>query len=139
MSVLVDTGIIVGFRNPRDDRHGRAVELVDAIRRGVHGDAFTSDYVFGECIGLALARTGRAEVVRAVGELILPLESSQRWIRLLHVSPEEFHRAWALVRKHADARLSFTDWTLVEMVRSRGIDGVASFDAGLDAWVARIA
>ncbi len=138
MSVLVDTGVLVGFRNPRDERHAQAVKLVQAIQDGEHGDAFTSDYIFDEAIGLAMARSGRADVVRAVGELVLPEKESERWLGLLHVSPEEFLRAWASVKRHENARLSFTDWTIVEMARSRGISIVASFDSGLDAWVARI-
>lgn len=138
MTVLVDTGMLVAYRNPRDGLHKRATTLVDEIQDGKHGNAFTSDYVFDEAVGLAMARTRRAEVVRSVGDLVLPAEPNQRWIRLLYLTPEEFHRAWDSVKRHTNAGLSFTDWTIVEMVRSRRIDTVASFDAGLSAWVARI-
>jgi len=138
MSALVDTGVLVAFYNERDARHQRAVELVAELKEGTHGDVFTSDYVFDESISLAQARTGRVDVVLAVGGSVFPDSPEDRWVLLLHVSVDEFFRSWESLKRHADARLSFTDWTIVEMVRGRGIDEVVSFDSGLDAWVTRI-
>lgn len=137
MSALVDTGVLVAFYNERDARHERAVELVADLKEGTHGAAFVSDYVFDESISLTQARSGRVEVVRAVGGGVFPDNPEDRWVVLLHVSTDEFYRSWESLKRHTDARLSFTDWTIVEMVRSRGIDAVVSFDSGLDAWVRR--
>lgn len=138
MSVLVDTGVLVAYQNSRDALHRRALELVEEIQGGSHGVAFTSDYVFDEAISLAMARTGREDVVRGVGELVLPAREDERWLALLHLSPEEFFGSWGSLKRHGKARLSFTDWTIVEMVKGRGIGAVVSFDSGLDAWVTRI-
>ena len=138
MSVLVDTGVLVAYQNPRDERHRRARELVEEIQGGAHGTAFTSDYVFDEAVSLAMARSGRQDIVRGVGELVLPERASERWIGLLHVTQEEFFAAWASVKRHGNARLSFTDWTIVEMVKRRAIGAVVSFDSGLSPWVPTI-
>jgi hypothetical protein len=138
LSVFVDTGVIVGARNVRDERHRRAQELVEEIQEGEHGAAYTSDYVFDEAVSLALRRTGRDDIARRVGELVLPEDRAELWIDLLRVSDEEFAGAWGRFRRHGKAGLSFTDWTIVEMAEGRRIDSVASFDSGLDAWVTRL-
>jgi predicted nucleic acid-binding protein len=138
MSVLVDTGVLVAFHNGRDAHHERAIELVEELKDGARGAVYTSDYVFDEAISLAQARTGRAEVVRAVGETVLPEDAREQWISLLHLSAEEFFRSWHSLRAHPKAGLSFTDWTMVEMVRGRRLDSIASFDSGLDAWIPRL-
>lgn len=111
---------------------------MDEVRRGGYGFPYTSDYVFDEAATLAWTRTRRLDAVLRLGRLVLPDEPEDRWLDLASVSASDFRGAWRLMREHGEAGLSFTDWTIVEMVRTRHIDHVASFDAGLDGWVSRI-
>jgi len=138
VSVFLDTGVIVGARNLSDEKHARAMELLEEFRTGKHGAVLTSEFVFDEAVSLALHRTRREDVARRVGELVLPDSREELWIDLIRLTEQEFRGAWELFRRHGKAGLSFTDWTIVEMVRSRGIEQVASFDSGLDAWVTRL-
>ncbi|MEK6988171.1 MAG: PIN domain-containing protein [Candidatus Thermoplasmatota archaeon] len=136
MTVLVDTNVIVAFHNPRDAAHARALELLDAVRRGRFGLAVTTDFVFDEAVTLALMRTGSHRFALRVGEFLLPPEGP-RLFQLEPVDDRAFAEAWQLFRTYRERRLSFTDWTSVAMVRGRGWDGIASFDAGFDGLVAR--
>lgn len=138
MTVFLDTGVIVAYCNQRDQRHERAAEILGEIRTGKYGVPFTSDYVFDEAVTLALARTGRREIVLQVGDLILPTSPEERFVELIHTSEEDFVEAWDAMRGHVEAGLSFTDWVTVKLVRRRGIDLVVSFDKRLDGWVQRI-
>ncbi len=136
--MFLDTGVIVAYCNERDQRHARAVQLMDTIRVGEHGVPFTSDYVFDEAVTLAMVRTGREDVVRRVGDLLLSPSPEERFIDLLPTSEDIFRAAWGAMREHVGAGLSFTDWVTVHHVRRRDLDLVASFDGRLDAWVTRI-
>ncbi|MCJ2520670.1 MAG: PIN domain-containing protein, partial [Candidatus Thermoplasmatota archaeon] len=126
------------YCNQRDQRHERAAEILGEIRTGKYGVPFTSDYVFDEAVTLALARTGRREIVLKVGDVILPTSPEERFVELIHTSEEDFVEAWDAMRGHVEAGLSFTDWVTVQLVRRRGIDLVVSFDKRLDGWVQRI-
>lgn len=134
----MDTGILVAHSNERDSRHARAFALVDEIRRGSHGVPYTSDYIFDEATTLAWFRTRGMEAVLRVGLLVLPDEPKDRWLDLVSVSASDFKGAWRLMRDHGEEGLSFTDWTIVQLARTRDIDYVASFDTGLDGWISRI-
>ena len=138
MTVFLDTGVLVGYSNRRDQRHERASALLDEIRTGAYGVPFTSDYVFDEAVTLALMRTGRGDIAVGVGDLILPASRKERFLEVIHTSREHFVEAWSAMRDHVGAGLSFTDWVTVQHVRRREIDRVASFDRRLDAWVPRI-
>ena len=73
MSVFIDTGVFVAARNTRDINHKRAVELLEKAIRGEYGEIFTSDYVFGEAVTVALVRTGRPDIAARTGQLILAM------------------------------------------------------------------
>jgi len=40
--------------------------------------------------------------------------------------------------KYADNKLSFTDCSIIELMKNKGIDQLASFDGGFDGIVSRI-
>ena len=137
MSVFLDTGVIVAFDNPSDRNHEMAVQILETAATGLWGDVVTSDFIFDEAVTLALARTRRPEVARRVGSLILGTGPLGRLMGLAYVSPRLFLRAWALFSRLASRGLSFTDCTSLELIRSMGISGIASFNRDFDGLVAR--
>ncbi len=71
ISVFVDTGVFVGVRNSRDDKHGLSVELISSALKGAFGAVYTSDYIVDEATTLAMARTGKSEIAFDIGDFIL--------------------------------------------------------------------
>ncbi len=137
MSLFLDTGVVVAAHNLRDANHARALEIMREVRDGEHGTAYSSDFVLDEAVTLALVRTRSRDIALDVGRSLLPDRREQGMVVLLHVDEAIVRSAWAsFVRR--ETPLSFTDWTIVEQVRSLRIDRVASFDAALDPWVARL-
>ena len=53
MSVFLDTAVVVAVHNERDGNHERAVAVLEAVREGEHGNAFSSDFVLDEAVTLA--------------------------------------------------------------------------------------
>jgi hypothetical protein len=127
----------VAAHNTQDPRHGRATEILREIKEDLHGAAYSSDFILDEAVTLARVRTRDLRVARVVGRFFLPQAGELQLAVLLHVGEETVRRAWDLCRRH-DAPLSFTDWTVVDQVRTLGIDLVASFDSKLDPWVTRL-
>ena len=138
MSVLVDTNVFVAATNTKDEHHIRGLELVEELRRGQHGEAITTDFVFDEVVTVALARTGSVETAVKAAAFILPADPEGAWIRLQEVTRETLLRAWDLFRTSGRRDLSFTDWTLVAFVRQGRADSVVSFDEDLDGLVPRV-
>jgi len=138
LSLFLDTGVVVAAHNVRDTHHARALEIVGEVREGVHGTAYSSDFVLDEAVTLVLVRTRSRDLALDVGRFFLPDRPGEGLVVLLHVDESTVRRAWAafLLR---DTPLSFTDWTIVELVRTLRIDQVASFDEALEAWVPRLA
>ena len=136
MSLFLDTGIVVAAHNVRDANHARALEVMREVRDGIHGTAYSSDFVLDEAVTLALVRTRSRATALDVGRFFLPDRPGQGFVVLLHVDEGTVRRAWESFLRR-ETPLSFTDWTIVEQVRALRIDRVASFDEGLDAWVSR--
>jgi len=137
MRVFVDTGVFVAFHNTRDTNHSRALELVRSIVDGELGTAYTSDYVFDEAVTTALVRTRRPENALAVGRMILG-ELTAPFIAILRLDDEAFKEAWRLFPQYAGRGLSFTDCSSLTLMRTAGIESIASFDADFDGIVSRI-
>ncbi len=137
MSLFLDTGVVVAAHNVRDANHARALEILEEVREGEHGTAYSSDFVLDEAVTLALVRTRSRETALDVGRFFLPDRAADGFVVLLHVDEATIRGAWDSFRRR-ETNLSFTDWTTVEMTRSLRIDRVASFDAALDPWVVRL-
>ncbi len=134
----MDTNVFVAAINERDERHPRALELLDELRLGRHGPVVTSDFIVDEVVTVALARTGQHEKAVAAVDLIVPPAPHATWIALEPVGEETFFRALEAFRRSGRRELSFTDWTTVALVREGKADAVVSFDADFDGLVARV-
>jgi hypothetical protein len=137
LTVVVDTSVLVAAVNERDERHARALALVEELRQGHHGAVLTTDFVLDEVVTVTLARTGRHERAVEAVDLILPPDPDAAWIALEPVG-EAFFRALGLFRHAARRELSFTDWTIVALIREGRADAVVSFDEDFDGLVTRI-
>ena len=59
-------------------------------------------------------------------------------MNLLFVDKEVLSKGWEIFVKFADKKLSFTDCTTIELMKTRDIEYLASFDGGFDGIVERI-
>lgn len=140
MSIFVDTGVLVAFANKRDRDHYRAVQLTDELRRGKHGIAYTSEYVFDEAVTTALVRTRRVDVAVNTGVLMLGSKEKKTppLTRVLRVDENTFYEAWKAFSSGKFPTLSFTDHTSVGLSRSHAGGMIMSFDDDFDGILTRI-
>jgi len=101
MSVFVDTGAFLAYRNKRDKYHEFALKLfTDALKRK-YGQMYTSDYIYDETLTLALVRTNNIAVALDI----------------------------AAFKKYSGRNLSFTDAVSIEIMKEFNIEKYFGFDS----------
>lgn len=138
MTAVVDTSLIVAAFNERDAMHDRALQILEEIRKGRHGEVFTTVFVLDEVVTVLLSRTGRHENAVQAVDFVLPSNPDEAWLAFEPIGEETFFRALDAFRRSGRRELSFTDWTTVAMIREGRADAVVSFDEDFDGLVVRI-
>lgn len=140
MSIFIDTGVFIAYVNKRDEHNTIATHLVKDIMKNKYGAAFTSDMVFDESMTFILYKTGDIGKAISVRDLILGNEEKDipRSMALIFVDGDILEKSWNTFVKCASKRLSFTDCSTIELMKTRGIEHLASFDGGFDGIVERV-
>lgn len=118
----MDSSYLIALTDKRDKFNSKAVDLAKKITSGAFGSIIVSDYVFDETVTFIANRQGFIKAIEW-GKSILNCE-----IEFMHVSEEIFQKAWQLFQERKN--LSFTDCTIVELIKAEKVKQVASFDAG---------
>ncbi len=140
MSIFIDACIFIAYVNEKDRLHAQASGLIDDIMDNKHGAVFTSNAVFDEAVTFLLYKTGDFRNAARVRDIILGNKEKdmQLFMKLLFVDKEVMDNGWNIFVKYADKKLSFTDCTTIELMNSRDIEYLASFDGGFDGIVQRL-
>jgi len=140
LSIFIDAGVFIAYVNKKDSHHSKATDLIDDIMENKQGAAFTSNEVFDEVVTFLLYKTGDIRNSARVKELILGNKEKDipQFMNLLFVDQEMLDKAWKIFVKYSNKKLSFTDCTTIELMNSKDIEYLASFDGGFDGIVTRI-
>jgi hypothetical protein len=137
--IFIDSNVFIAYVNKSDENHDKADELLEDIMKNKYGMPFTSDYIFNETVTTVLYRTGN--VIRAVDvrDLILGNEEKEipSFITMVFITEDVLSNAWKLFLKYSTKKLSFTDCASIEVIKSRGIEYIASFDKDFNGIVSR--
>lgn len=120
--IFLDTSFLVAYIVDKDTNHEIAVSLMKEIVEGEHGSAITSEYVFDETVTVVLVRSRSLETAVKTGDII------KESIPVLDVGNNVFEASWKRFRNQRNAKFSFTDCTILEMVESNHLDKLATFD-----------
>jgi len=134
MAIFIDTGIFVAARNKSDINHARAKQLLRRALGAEFGRVVTSDYVVGEAVTVALARTHNHQIAVNTGKLIM---DSPR-IEKLVAGEERFLKAWEKFKEIGGRGLSFTDCMTLVVMKEIGTTKIMSFDSGFDGLAGRV-
>ncbi|MBW3581814.1 MAG: PIN domain-containing protein [Euryarchaeota archaeon] len=137
MSLLLDTSVLFAFLNQDDADHARAKEFLLAVSEGALGTPVVTDLIIAELHNLARACKMAPAFEEAARDLLsgstLPLLGLVR----REVGIARFDRIMEVFLKYRDARVSFTDASLLVMQQDESIDLLATFDRRLGALAAR--
>ncbi len=124
MSVFVDTGTFLAYRNQKDRYHEIALKLFREALKGKYGQIYTSDYVYDEALTLALTRTNNIAVAMDIAEVIM----SPR-IKMVFVDAQLLERSTKTFKQYSGSNLSFTDAVSIEIMNELDIEKYLGFDS----------
>ena len=124
--IFVDTWAWIALADESDQYHDIATEqhrkLLNKRRQYV-----TSEFVLTEFINYLYSAAPADKAAAAVEELFGKVDAGS--VQLIHVSPDQFRRAWQLRRKYADKPdISFIDFTSIVIMQDLGISDVFTGD-----------
>ena len=125
--IFVDTWAWIALADQSDQYHaiaaGQHRKLLQQRRQYV-----TSDFVLTEFINYLYSAAPAHQAEAIITSLFVKIDAGS--VQLVHVSPEQFRRAWQLRRKYADKPdISFIDFTSMVVMQDLGITEVFTGDA----------
>jgi predicted nucleic acid-binding protein len=125
--ILVDTWAWLALAVKRDPFHATAKAQHQKFRRA-NRQYVTTDYILGELISL-LYRTAPATSAQGYVRALLSKADAGDYL-LVHVSSDQFRRAWDLRQKYHDKPdISFVDFTSMVVMRDLGITDIFTGDS----------
>ena len=138
MSIFIDTGVFYAHHDADAERHETAVDLIDAILDGRHGQPYTSDYVLDEVVTLTRARTGSVADADTIANRICGTDPYPEIVELIYTTQQYVSSSLHTFRQYDDHNLSFTDGMSIALCDRRDIDSIASFDSDFDGIIERL-
>ncbi|MDE1857425.1 MAG: type II toxin-antitoxin system VapC family toxin [Candidatus Micrarchaeota archaeon] len=123
--ILLDTSFIIANSSERDRFHSRALAIEADIGENKHGEPIMTDYIFDEVVTTTLARTGNLKRAIEMGQMLLDT------VTMVKIDLDIFEESWRIFKSQKNARLSFTDCTIIATCRMNGITSIATFDGEL--------
>lgn len=125
--IFVDTWAWVALADRSDPNHAQAAALHRQLF-GSNRPYVTTDFVVNEVITYLYNALAASQAQSFVGSIFTGVHGGT--YRLVHVSPEQFHRAWIMRQKYHDKPdISFVDFTSFVVMQELGIQDVFTGDA----------
>lgn len=128
---VVDSCVWIGAKRKKDQWHEMAVPIIKTIHEGKIKNVFVNDHIFNECVTFLI---NKKDFI-AASELGKTLIHEPK-VRLVLIDSPMFLHAWKFSKRY---KLSFTDGTILTMMKILNDKTLYSFDAGFDRvkWVDR--
>lgn len=120
--IFLDSSFIVAFEVKKDENHEKAVKISEGIINGNFGEAFISDYMLDETVTVTLNKTKDLNKAVLVGENLM---SS---FKMLKIEEETLKKAWQIFKNQHETLFSFTDCTILALMKENNIKYIATFD-----------
>jgi hypothetical protein len=130
---VVDSNVLIDYKDTGSDRHARADAIVKGFDRGDLPAARVTNYVLLESLNWIHTRKRHDIAVDLRRRL-----SDSAGFELVHAAQKDFHRAVELFDTHSN--LAFGDATIAAYMERTGIEYLYSFDDDFDEldWVTRL-
>jgi|SRR3989344_107677 len=120
--IFLDSSFIIGYKIENDEHHHKAIKLMGKISEGTYGKAVISDYVFDESVTVLLNKSKDLSVSIELGN---ELRNS---LKIMSIDKFVFEESWELFKEQKNTKLSFTDCTIITVMKNNGIENIATFD-----------
>jgi predicted nucleic acid-binding protein len=125
--IFVDTWAWIALLDDTDQYH-RDAEKVHRKLQKKRRKYVTSDFVLNELINFLYSAGPAAKAQATIDSLLARADTGTH--SLVHVTPQQFRRAWQLRKKYDDKPdISFVDFTSMVVMQDLGITDVFTGDA----------
>ena len=119
MAILLDASVLCAYFNKKDVHHKKAITILTSIKENKYGVETTTDYIVDEVLGVLSRKKNRKKAIIAGDQII-------RSVPITCMDDSFFAKAWFLFKKAK--KLSFTDCTLLAVMKTYNIEYIATFD-----------
>jgi uncharacterized protein len=123
--IILDSSFIIAHKVDDDEHHESAVELMSKIAAGEYGDVVISDYIFDEVTTVVFGRTKSLSEAVDVGSRLFFGE-------IVEIDKGIFQSAWEIFKEQKDTKFSFTDCSILAVMKEKGIKNIATFDGDFE-------
>ncbi len=120
--IFLDSSLLIAFKVANDVHHKEAELIMAQVAHGNYGRSFISDYVFDEVMTAIVVRGKNHKLAVDYGSELL--ES----VELVYVGPDYFREAWNIFSEQKKGDLSFTDTTILAVMKNHEISNLGTFD-----------
>ena len=120
--IILDTSLIVSYKIENDQTHGKAVKIMNDISNGIYGKPVISDYIFDEVVSVIFFRSKSLQLAIDAGNEIM------KNITMEKIDDGVFGMAWETFAGQKGTGFSFTDCTILALLRKGNIEKLATFD-----------
>lgn len=124
--IVIDSSVLVSYWVEDDVNNSKAINTINRIAKGKFGNAAVSDYIFDETLTAILQKTKSVDKAVEAGNYI------NNSMRVLRVSDYEFEDAWTLFKGQRGTKFSFTDCSIMSLMKGQGFSNIATFDKEFD-------
>ena len=125
--MLVDSWAWIALADKSDPYHRKAKAQHKKLARS-RQQYVTTDYILGETITYLYDALGPAQAQGFINTVLTAVDAGS--YLLVHVSPQQFRRAWIMRQKYHDKPgISFVDFTSIVVMQELGITDVFTGDA----------
>jgi len=126
MRFFVDSGVWIGAFNKKDKHHKVASKIIRHLLDDLSDKAYISDYVFDE-VTTYMKKKINPEASILVAEAMLDSQN----IEIIFMNEKIFNASYHIFKMYD--RLSFTDASIVVIMKNRKIQFLYSFDSGFNS------
>ncbi|OLS16812.1 MAG: tRNA(fMet)-specific endonuclease VapC [Candidatus Heimdallarchaeota archaeon LC_3] len=136
--IIFDSGPILAYINPKDPNHEIALKIFTDSLQGNYGKMIISSYIVDEVLTLSRARTKSCKYGKAILEL-LELEKDKKKVFLeIFLDKDMIQETKIQYEKFCEKGLSFTDCSLLALIKIFEIEYLVSFAKEFDGLVSKI-
>ncbi|MFQ6124210.1 MAG: type II toxin-antitoxin system VapC family toxin [Candidatus Heimdallarchaeota archaeon] len=129
MSILIDTGVWIGYFNIDDSQAERSNEIIEEVQRGKYGIAWTTTFIIDELFTFLVRATRNLQLaINATTVVLGKKEDVKPFLRIYCITYEECLEALNLAERYKDRQMNFTDLVSIVAYNKLGLSYIASYD-----------
>ena len=119
--IILDTSFLISFYNSRDNNHNKSWKVMEELIAEKHGEICITDYIFDECATVLFSR------LKDLEKAVMICESIKK-VKCFKIEDTLFEEAWQIFKNQKNSKFSFTDCTILSLMKEMKINSIATFD-----------